>query len=204
MIAMKSSSVGPPTNDARADWLEDIPYHARGHMIVPFADSRRRSSHSKRSAGVPSSSRRRLICGSRKQTPPDPPEEDYLSDRKARSRKKESKTTNRHAKCHGEDLIVGFPERKPDHPKSKNTKHPDPALRRRSQQRKSSEDWRQASIDWGDDSDTDSYSKIVSLSDASNASSNKSVELDSSARSLLLSFSSLLGSRKNQVANRAA
>ena len=180
MIAIaqrRSSDVGPT-----CDYLSAA---AAGHMIVPFADSRRR---------------------------PDPPEDPpaAISDHKGQSRKK---TPRRHST--GEDLIVGFPESKPDSClgvlTTKNTKKPEQARTRRSLQtgpRYEDTDWRQTSIDWGDEDDNVYNSKTTSLSTAAQchneSCTNQSVELDSSTRSFSRSLSSFLGIRKNQVANQSA
>ena len=191
----RSSDVGPTS--------EYLSAAAAGHMIVPFADSRRRPDppEDMRSSGVPSSSSRRRV-------PPDPPA--AISDHKGHSRKK---TPRRHST--GEDLIVGFPESKPDSClgvlTTKNTKKPEQARTRRSLQtgpRYEDTDWRQTSIDWGDEDDNVYNSKTTSLSTAAQCNgscTNQSVELvDSSTRSFSQSFSSFLGIRNNQVANQSA
>ena len=183
---------------------------AAGHTIVPFADSRRRPPpHSKRSSGGPLSSRPRTIAdektpirGSRKQTSTDPPA--ALSDCKGCSRKKTMRTHSSY--CHGEELIVGFPKRKPN---SHLGMQLEQALRRSPQAgssgaRLDDTDCHQTPIDWGDEDDIVN-SKTTSLNAAScNESCNQSVELDSSTRLFLQSFSSLLSILNQQVANQSA
>lgn len=186
MIAIaqrRSSDVGPTS--------EYLSAAAAGHMIVPFADSRRRPDPPEdvRSSHEQTSSSRRWVRQSRKKTP------------------------RRHST--GEDLIVGFPKSKPDSCigvlTTKNTKKPEQARTRRSLQtgpRDEVTDWRQTAIDWGGEDDNVYNSKTTSLSTAAQCNescTNQSVELvDSSTRSFSQSFSSFLGIRNNQVANQSA
>ena len=192
-------------------------------MIVPFDEGRKRSScpnvvqKNSASTARPCSSPRRRLTDAR--TPPMRGLQNQISGGscRRRSRKKENKATSR------QDLIVGFPERnKPDtrlgtffsrnheaqREASRNRKPPrEQALSasqrsessgvshqdRRQSHRSSTEDWRQSSIVWGDDEDSDDDDPM-NTGEFIDTSASRFSQSDTSL--LSQSFKSLLSTRK--------
>ena len=169
-IAQRRSSDVGPTSEGDA---------AAGHMIVPFTDSRRRSScpnavnnDTHHPSGSRSKTRRRM------------------ADAKApirRLRKQQTAAEGSISLSRGhDDLIVGFPESKPDSSRrgvlfrkhearrdtDKNKKQqPEQQALSKSQRSESTSSWRQTSIVWGDDDNAmnaiadDDVSSVESSSD---------------------------------------